>query len=62
MSVRSRAGSFVEGGTPNPSSLVQDVEDIREVLLACEVDHVDVVAWGTGGARRSPWRRSWGSR
>lgn len=46
--VQSRAGSLIDGGTPNASSLAQDVADLREVLLANPLDPVDVVAWCNG--------------
>lgn len=48
IAVPSRAGSLLEGGTPNPSSLAQDVADCREILSASELDQVDIVAWGNG--------------
>src|SRR5581483_8195476 len=48
IAVPSRAGSLLEGGTPNPSSLIQDVTDCREILLANGLDQFDVVAWGNG--------------
>jgi pimeloyl-ACP methyl ester carboxylesterase len=62
LSIQSRAGSFLEGGTPNNSSLLQDVADIRQVLLAKDLDQVDVVAWCNGAraaialAREEPRR------
>jgi len=46
--VASRAGSLAEGGMPNPSSLSQDVEDVRNVLLWNNLNHFDVMAWGHG--------------
>jgi pimeloyl-ACP methyl ester carboxylesterase len=46
--VPSRASSLVEGGMPNGSSLLQDVADIRDVLLWNNLNHVDVMAWGNG--------------
>ena len=48
ITVQSRAGSFLEGGTPNQSSLRQDVADIQDVLLANDVNEVDIVAWCNG--------------
>ena len=46
--LESRAGSFLEGGTPRESSLLQDVADMREVLRTNHLDQVDVVAWCSG--------------
>jgi pimeloyl-ACP methyl ester carboxylesterase len=48
LSIQSRAGSFLEGGTPNRSTLLQDVVDIQEVLRTNNLDQVDIVAWCNG--------------
>ena len=62
LTIQSRAGSFLEGGTPNRSSLSQDVADIQEVLRANDLDRVDIVAWCNGSraaialAREEPGR------
>lgn len=62
LTIQSRAGSFLEGGTPNKSSLLQDVADIQEVLRAINLDRVDIVAWCNGSrpaialAREEPER------
>jgi len=60
--IQSRAGSFLDGGTPHESSLSQDVADIQEALRTNEMDRVDIVAWCNGSraaidlARKEPGR------
>ncbi len=46
--ISSRAGSLIEGGTPNASSLEQDVADIREVFAENNLNSADIVAWCNG--------------
>jgi pimeloyl-ACP methyl ester carboxylesterase len=62
LTLESRAGSFIEGGTPHESSLSQDVADMQEVLRTNDLDQVDIVAWCNGSrpaialAREAPGR------
>lgn len=43
--VKSRAGSLIEGGTPNKSCLLDDVADVSDVLEAEDLRDVNVLAW-----------------
>ncbi len=46
--VQSQAGSFLNGGTPNSSSIADDSRDILDVFRERNLSSIDVVAWCNG--------------
>jgi pimeloyl-ACP methyl ester carboxylesterase len=43
--VESGAGSFITGGTPNPSSMERDLAAIEDVIEENDLTQIDVVCW-----------------